>query len=106
MPDHNSENNNHHDSPHDFNWKHPTDYYDFVVHTLKLNERTPRNTTAREALFGLSEGLFMFQPREHSSCLTDGNAFFVALIGLVKRMPEHHYYLEEQDQFNWEDVAN
>jgi len=28
------------------------------------------------------------------------------MIGLMKKMPEHHYYLEEQDKFNWEDVAN
>ena len=32
--------------------------------------------------------------------------FFLTLIGLMKKMPQHHYYLEEQDKFNWEDVAN
>ena len=48
----------------------------------------------------------MFQPRLYSNCITDGNTYLLTLLGLIKKMPEHHYYLEEQDQFNWEDVAN
>jgi len=60
LPDHNSQNNDHSNETHHFNWKHLPDYYDFFVHTLKLDERVPRNTTAKEALFGLTEGLLMF----------------------------------------------
>ena len=48
----------------------------------------------------------MFQPRLYSNCITDGNTYLLTLLGLIKKMPDHHYYLEEQDQFNWEDVAN
>ena len=58
-----------------------------------------------EALFGFMEGFFMFQPRQTSNCLTEGNTFLLTLLGLIRRMPDHHYYLEEQDEFNFEDVT-
>ena len=29
----------------------------------------------------------------------------MTLLGLIRRMPDHHYYLEEQDEFNFEDVT-
>ena len=58
-----------------------------------------------EALFGFMEGFFMFQPRLYSNCFTEGNTFLLTLLGLMRRMPDHHYYLEEQDEFNFEDVT-
>ena len=47
----------------------------------------------KEVIYGLTESMFLFQPREHASCITDGKNYLDGVIGLLSKMQTTHYYL-------------
>ena len=47
----------------------------------------------KEIIYGLTESLFLLQPRHYANCITDGKNYLDGVIGLMSKMQETHYYL-------------
>ena len=81
---------------------------DNVLTIVKQVVLTEDHKSAQSSLdafkFGLLEGLFKYQPRANSNCLTDGAIYLHALKQLSLRFLHNHFKVSDQEQFSFEDV--
>jgi hypothetical protein len=75
-----------------------------VTQLLHLNERSPRDSHWLEFKVGFFDAAFKFQPRQSTTCFSEGYTYFKGTKETLINMVTHES-LSGVDEFNFEDQS-